>query len=1079
MSRLVLIPVPGTRTGGAPVVRVVVVPRLDGGATVAEAGLPDWPATLAAATFHVVLDDGEPIPVAPVHEADGVVWDAFFGALRVDEATTATIGDPPTVRPTSREADDVEATYASAADVDVDPASARQANLGVASAKGLREHWQGRALEEPRPNEHPAAAPPPAPDFHRVLAMLREHPAVLRRLGLVFDLPVPADALADAGTVRVRWPDAPPGVPAVASPRSAYEVDDDRGLVPARSATARAGLVDLSDTAAWATTTLDVEGAVVRLRDAAESLPDAPEPDAAAAVDGAVRLPALRSAGIALLRRARGEELANRRAVAARRAGGDDLEDGPPLTADELTLGLRIDVRSKDATRWTSLMRRDARYTVNDLEVGPGAEEEGHVKPGAAVRQGETLHADEVVTRWSGWSLAVPARTPEPGRRRAPDVPFRFDWTFEVPPESLPRLRFSHGYHVRARVADLAGGGVGVEDRDVTMGTDVVTYTRHQPIAPPTVLVPEGDLGPGGAADLLVIRSDAPDYPPNDTRVLEPPTATLDLAEQHGRLDGRDEATLERVRRALAGGLPDPASAGVTLFPVPVPDGPPARTERSPWSTDWPDAPAKTLVLQARHDPDDAVIDPVEDVVRVRLAPAEELTVALSSFIPNGLLDHLAVHRWRSAGAPTDVITNGRHPMATPPREMTLVHAVRAPRGTPAGALAARQEPGAVAATLEPSPPMLGVDPQSTLQLQLAASWTEVDDDAEQRLERVAVHEVPVARGDRALREPLVHQFGDTRHRRVTYHPTAVSRFRHLYRPDEDAERFLARGDGIEVSVRSTARPAPPVVRAVVPAFRWRFAADGAVVRHDRSGGTLRVELARPWRLTGEGEQLAVVLGLSEAGRDPVWVTPPVGRVLSAQALAAAAPVPAALPDGTAVSLVPVDVAFAGDRWVADVGLPALGAGSYRPFVRLAVARYQRESLPGLELSEVVLTDMVQALPERTLTVDATASGQVVVRLDGVGPQGPRVNRVVVVAEVPGAPSPGDLGLLEPAALPAWAPAQTAVGGLGQAIVVARPPGAARLRVHEVESFADAEPTAASVGAMGERVVFTDLVTLG
>jgi hypothetical protein len=239
------------------------------------------------------------------------------------------------------------------------------------------------------------------------------------------------------------------------------------------------------------------------------------------------------------------------------------------------------------------------------------------------------------------------------------------------------------------------------------------------------------------------------------------------------------------------------------------------------------------------------------------------------------------------------------------------------------------------------------------------------------------------------------------------------------------------------------------------------------------------VELARPWRLTGEGEQLAVVLGLSEAGRDPVWVTSPVSRVLDAGGAAPAAAVAATLPNGTAVSLVPVDVAFAGDRWVADVALPALAGRSYRPFVRLAVARFQRESLSGLELSEVVLTDMVQVLPERTLTVDSSAAGQVVVRLDGVGPQGPRVNRVVVVAEVPGAPSPGDLSLVAPAAVPAWAPAQTAVGGLGQAIVVARPPGASRLRVHEVELFADAEPAPASVGAMTERVVFTDLVTLG
>src|SRR5262249_50812389 len=44
---------------------------------------------------------------------------------------------------------------------------------------------------------------------------------------------------------------------------------------------------------------------------------------------------------------------------------------------------------------------------------------------------------------------------------------------------------------------------------------------------------------------------------------------------------------------------------------------------------------------------------------------------------------------------------------------------------------------------------------------------------------------------------------------------------------------------------------------------------------------------------------------------------------------------------------------------------------TYGFFVRLALARYQPKSNPGLELSRVVLADFVQQPPDRTVTVSA------------------------------------------------------------------------------------------------------------
>lgn len=69
-------------------------------------------------------------------------------------------------------------------------------------------------------------------------------------------------------------------------------------------------------------------------------------------------------------------------------------------------------------------------------------------------------------------------------------------------------------------------------------------------------------------------------------------------------------------------------------------------------------------------------------------------------------------------------------------------------------------------------------------------------------------------------------------------------------------------------------------------------------------------------------------------------------------------------------------------RWFVDIALqetPALW-----PFVRLAVARFQPQSIEGCSLSPVALTSWVQPLPTRTLTVSRPDPGHVQVTLSGV-----------------------------------------------------------------------------------------------
>jgi hypothetical protein len=340
------------------------------------------------------------------------------------------------------------------------------------------------------------------------------------------------------------------------------------------------------------------------------------------------------------------------------------------------------------------------------------------------------------------------------------------------------------------------------------------------------------------------------------------------------------------------------------------------------------------------------------------------------------------------------------------------------------------------------------------------------------------VQDVLIDRGDEDLGVPLVHELGDTRHRRVAYTLTAVSRFRHLYRPDEDPAAFVTSAVLEPVSLLNTARPAPPAVRATVPAFVSTSQVDGARLVHSRRGGLLRVELSRPWFLSGEGEQLGVVVERCEVARDPVWDTPGLADRVPAAADVAGAPVPVAHPEAGPVTVVGVDTALAGDVWAADVDLGALARTSYRPFVRLAVTRYQPASVDDARaVSTIVRTDLVQLLPDRTLTVD-TSGADLVVTLQGLGPAGPVGNRVDVVVETLAVDSDAELSVIvgTPDGLVAWTAAAVVSGALNAPITLPRATGArVRVRVREVEQ---ALTPASARGDLGERPVFVDLVDL-
>lgn len=277
------------------------------------------------------------------------------------------------------------------------------------------------------------------------------------------------------------------------------------------------------------------------------------------------------------------------------------------------------------------------------------------------------------------------------------------------------------------------------------------------------------------------------------------------------------------------------------------------------------------------------------------------------------------------------------------------------------------------------------------------------------------------------------HELGDTRHRRVDYRFRASTRFREYFRPEllaADAANRLDDGQSVigpvlQISVPSSARPAAPIVHSVIPLFRWSDDTEPEQPMARRRGrrAGVRIYLERPWFSSGNDELLGVLLArggddnfglsaddqsgfpfVSQWGADPLWrsadVAPRAMSVLqldnllhvarlddrSRPGLPVTPPVQLPLvtvPGQPIVTVVGYKPQYNAARglWYVDI---ALDPGEhFWPFLRLAVCRYQPESLPDCHLSAPVRCDFVQVPPERLTSVSRTDSRHVRVVVSG------------------------------------------------------------------------------------------------
>ncbi|MDO9267437.1 MAG: hypothetical protein Q7U00_10180, partial [Sulfurimonas sp.] len=242
-------------------------------------------------------------------------------------------------------------------------------------------------------------------------------------------------------------------------------------------------------------------------------------------------------------------------------------------------------------------------------------------------------------------------------------------------------------------------------------------------------------------------------------------------------------------------------------------------------------------------------------------------------------------------------------------------------------------------------------------------------------------------------------------------------------------DKISRQGPLIKANILNSARPQAPKVRYILPTFSWEQKTDNNKNRgwksfqRTRKGGGLRVYLDRPWYSSGDGELLGVTLFpqlvpeelksyVTQWGMDPIRESKvPKGGLnigdfenvehgmtnLNLDELS-----------GPQVNVAGFKVEFNHDRqlWYSDIQIDSDIMISYYPFIRLALARYQPNSIANAHLSRVVLTDFVQIANDRTLNIELKPKGkEVQIRVTGraTGDRGSNRIEVTVESLAPGA----------------------------------------------------------------------------
>ena len=829
------------------------------------------------------------------------------------------------------------------------PASAEQLAMDRMStfydtlAKGAQARYAAAA-------EKGFVQTPPAFDFHAAVAVASRYPALMRALGLLFDFELQLDALAlpAIGWLHVHLATPSPAADAIEpmlTTRFAFGPGERFVTIPRADFAADTDLDDrmlLLGDSDYCSVDVNLSELHHGVRNAAARFQA--ERARGASIAAALQLaplPTPRSDGLALARDDHGTRLA---ALIAAQHELDvsiaSADEANPLRlgAEQVLLGFRVDIRTVGETTWRSLCARQGRYTftsagfTRDWPADEGCLGFHAFDPAPAGSPQSGPWAHETWFRWQGWSLAAP----RPGRHIGidgasasnADTPagnLAVDVRFDVPPGSLPRLRFGRAYDCRLRAVDLAGSSLAVDDPiSESYALPLGPYLRFDPLPAPVLLAP-APAGPGESIERLVIHGDGV-IASRETaeRLVAPPKTTQALAEWHGVLDAPSGIALDAFAQLQGhdGNWPEDPDPGLLgSVPPPLPYLPDPLAQQAcldfhpdqllvqnpplpmllPFDGDWPARrPLRLRLIEGRGDPQwDAAarlltvpVPPGQTRnLTVASLPADDTGFALFDWWQALINDPARVHRVASDQA---TARRGRIRGLTPWRRVTLVNAVQRPLVRPdfsANPMAPRRTHGNTACLFVG---VTAVDVPSTLKLELMASWDEALDNGVDAPSRqsyatlayrrdVATDEKDPTFIDRPWSWNLgddhpggnyllpFHEFRDTRHRRVSYRTVATSRYAEYFGPGDpgDAGRFTQVSEASTLEIPASARPAAPKVLRVVPSFRWDEQVDAQGVRTRTRRAGVRVVMDRPWYSSGDGEQLGVMLLAADPNPPP------------------------------------------------------------------------------------------------------------------------------------------------------------------------------------------------------------------
>ncbi len=596
---------------------------------------------------------------------------------------------------------------------------------------------------------------------------------------------------------------------------------------------------------------------------------------------------------------------------------------------------------------------------------------------------------------------------------------------------------------------DLAGNSLSAKEADeLPKGpaespvTDPVCCLRVESAKPPVVFRAQ-PRGPGEAGDVIVLRdAESREYRTHEFRLhVAPPEVPLRIAEKHGVFDGLSASDSWRmisghrgdvghdekgeVREAIAGKefytpyLPDPIVRRATLS---LPDG--GGNIDMPRFDDLPrSARGRELARSCQ-----LVVRPGRDRVQARVSDREVFlevpkgrvqTVHLAAKLEADGMSVIAFAHpdWHGSDSAAfekvrqklaDAAAKGEAPLLAPSRAVTIVYATQRPLMTPAFGrplILPRQADSTSAVLVDDA---LQFDRPSTGRIDAYAEWQDpLDDPADDgwRTSNGELYAGGVRIGEddgkpldplempESARSPLAHDFGDTRHREVTYRAQATSRFVEFY-PESltaNVDNVTLWSEPVTLHVPGTAPPAVPDVAYVIPTFsvgesRGDTHNLDSERTAERSGEGLRVYMNRGWFSSGIGEKLALVVAttpdlpealqgvVSEWGVNPLRDSAPLPGPLQMEHVWGGAERMSGWPlDGGTVGLVVHEVQFSEEHKLPFVDIEFLAQRAFMPLVRLAVARYQEHAIENCKLSSIVHADFVPLAPGRAVTIRKVA----------------------------------------------------------------------------------------------------------